>query len=129
MTEPMGAIFSQLSGIYSDRETADLYRDLKQLSEQYGPNFKILPAFPQANFLTNTPPPLPLDWVVNRETNGDNNLIYKKLKEKKPVIFIQKSFQAKIETDPELKVTRQILKQGSIAQETPNFWVVVNYEL
>ncbi len=129
MTEPMGAIFSQLSGIYSDRETADLYRDLKQLSEQYGPNFKILPAFPQANFLTNTPPPLPLDWVVNRETNGDNNLIYKKLKEKKPVIFIQKSFQAKIETDPELEVTRQILKQGSIAQETPNFWVVVNYEL
>ncbi len=129
MTEPMGAIFPQHSGIYSDRETADVYRDLKQLSEQYGPNFKTLPAFPQANFLTKTPPPLPLDWVVNRETNGDNALIYKILKEKRPVIFIQKSFQAKIETDPELEVTRRILKQGTVVQETSNFWVVINYEL
>lgn len=129
MTTSMGEIFPSLSGIYSDPESAVLYRELKQLREQYGPNFKVLPAFPQANFLTQTPPVLPLDWVVNRETNRDNSLVIKTLMDKKPFVFIQKSFQEKIENDPELELTRKILKQGTILQETPNFWVVQHYTL
>lgn len=129
MTEPMGVIFPKLSGVYSDRETSGLYQDLKQLAEQYGSNFKVLPAFSQANFLTNTSPPLPLDWVVNRETNSNNNLIVNELKEKGPVIFIQKSFKLKIESDPEMDLTRLILASGKIVQETSNFWVIMNYRL
>jgi len=125
----MGSIFPQLSGIYSDQETADLYLDLKRLAAKYGPNFKTLPAFPQANYLTKTPPPFPLDWVVNRETNGDNTLIFKDLKEKRPVIFIQKSFRDKIESDPELDVTRLLFQRDKVVEETPHFWVVMNYEL
>lgn len=128
MHEPMGAIFLQLSGIYSDRETAALYRDLKALSERYGPNFKTLPAFPQANFLAHSPPPLPLDWVVNRETNGDNSLVINNLRQKSPILFIQKSFREKIDSDPELEITRRLLKSGTIVEETPHFWVVGNYE-
>jgi hypothetical protein len=124
MTEPMGDIFPALSGIYSDRETADLYRDLKQLVQRYGPNFKTLPAFPHSNFLTKTYPPLPLDWVVNRETNGDNSLVVSNLQEKRPILFIQKSFQEKIASDPELEITRQALQQGKLLEETPHFWVV-----
>ena len=128
MTEEMGTIFPTLSGIYSDRETAELYQDLKALAVRYGPNFKVLPAFPQANFLTNTKPPLPLDWVVNRETNNNNTLVFKDLKEKIPIIFIQKAFQEKLKTDPELEVTRWIFDHGEIIAETPNFWVLTNYE-
>ncbi|MFN0174549.1 MAG: hypothetical protein ACKVU0_07885 [Saprospiraceae bacterium] len=120
----MGNIFPQLSGIYSDQETAALYLDLKRLAVKYGPNFKTLPAFPQANYLTKTAAPLPLDWVVNRETNGDNALIFKNLQEKQPVIFIQKSFSEKIESDPELEVTRLIFQKDKIVEETPHFWVV-----
>ncbi|MFN0214558.1 MAG: hypothetical protein ACKVT2_09920, partial [Saprospiraceae bacterium] len=127
MNQPMGAIFPQLSGIYSDAESAELYRDLKQLAERFGENFKTLPAFPQANFLTQTFPPLPLDWVVNRETNGDNNLVIKDLKGRRPVIFIQKSFREKIESDPELELTRKILQSGKILEETPHFWVLGSY--
>lgn len=129
MHESMGAIFPQLSGIYSDRETADLYRDLKGLVEKYGPNFKTLPAFPQANFLAHSPPPLPLDWVVNRETNGDNSLVIKNLIKNQPILFIQKYFREKIGSDPELEITRSLLKKGQILEETPHFWVVTNYEL
>ncbi len=129
MQESMGAIFPPLSGIYSDAGTAELYRDLKQLAEHYGPNFKTLPAFPQANFLAKTHPPLPLDWVVNRETNGDNTMIIKNLNEKQPVIFVQKSFQDKIDQDPELEVTRQIMQRGKIIEETDHFWVIGNYTL
>lgn len=128
MLEPMGAIFPPLSGIYSDRETAELYRDLKALTKRYGPNFKTLPAFPQANFLTHSPPPLPLDWVVNRETNGDNSLVIKNLREIHPILFIQKSFREKIDSDPEMEITQMLLKSGTILEETPHFWVVDNYE-
>ena len=129
MTEAMGPIFPQLSGIYSDPETAGLYKDLKVLSGRYGPQIKILPAFPQANFLTHTRPPLPLDWVVNRETNGHNQGVFNDLKEKSPVIFIQKAFQEKLKTDPELEVTRWLFEHGQIIDETPNFWVITNYNL
>ena len=129
MQVPMGTIFPALSGIYSDPETAELYRDLKQLAERYGPNFKTLPAFPQANFLTKTTPPLPLDWVVNRETNGDNTLIFKNLTVKQPVVFIQKSFGEKIESDPEMEVTRRIFQSGKVVEETKFFWVIENYTL
>ncbi len=124
MQTELGSIFPQLSGVYSDETSAMLYRDLKQLAERYGPNFTVLPAFPQANFLTKTPPPLPLDWVVNRETNRDNNLIYSALENKKPIIFIQKSFQSSLETDPELEVTRQVFQQFTLVEETPHFWVM-----
>jgi hypothetical protein len=128
MTEAMGEIFPRLSGIYSDPETAELYKDLKVLAARYGPNFKTMPAFPQANFLTNTRPVLPLDWVVNRETNNDNQLVFKDLKEKHPIVFIQKAFQEKWKTDAELEVTRWLFEHGEIIAETPGFWVLTNYE-
>lgn len=124
MQVPMGSIFPQLSGIFSDSETADLYRDLKQLSQRYGPGIKTLPAFSQASFLTQTYPPLPLDWVVNRETNSNNSLIFKCLEEKKPILLIQKAFLEKIKTDPELALTNQVLLQGELLEETPNFLVI-----
>ncbi|MEY3194350.1 MAG: hypothetical protein RIQ78_447, partial [Bacteroidota bacterium] len=106
MTEPMGDIFPALTGIYSDTTTVALYRDLKTLAEKYGPNFKVLPAFPQANYLTGTPPPLPLDWVVNRETNSDNKLIFKDLNDKNPIVFLEKTYLEVLPTDPELTVSR-----------------------
>jgi hypothetical protein len=124
MMEPMGRIFPALSGIYSDQETAALYRDLQQLADRYGPDFKTLPAFPQANFLTRTTPPLPLDWVVNRETNGMNEWIYKLWNRPHLYFFIQKSFREKIGTDPELEVSRQVFERGKIMEETPYFYVV-----
>lgn len=126
MTESMGSIFPKLSGIYSDPETAELYQDLKQLANRYGPNFKTLPAFPQANFLCGAPPPLPLDWVVNRETNGDNTMVYHSLEKIRPVIFLQKAFRAKIESDPELEVSRRIFEQYKLVAESPHFWIFKN---
>jgi hypothetical protein len=119
----MATIFPQLGGIYSDQETADLYQSLKDLAVRY-PNFKTLPAFPQANFLTKTTPPLPLDWVVSRETNSDNQLIFRQFEKKAPVLLVQKTFADKIQTDPELAVTREFFRRGQILEETPHFWVL-----
>lgn len=124
MTVHLGAVFPKLSGIYSSPQTQELYQDLKALATKYGSNFSVLPAFPQANYLTGAKPPLPLDWVVNRETNGDNILIYKKIKELKPLIFVERIYLEKIQTDPELSLTKDVLETGTRLEETAHFVVL-----
>lgn len=123
MRANLGEIFPQLGGIYSTSAKAQFYSDLKNLAARY-PNFKTLPAFPQANFLTKTRPPLPLDWVVKRETNEDNTLIFKSLRENQPILFIEKKYASKIQTDSEMTLTRDLLNSGTVLDETLNFWVV-----
>ncbi len=124
MTAKMGVVFPKLTGIYSSPETQALYQELKELTLQHGPNFSVLPAFPQANYLTDTRPPLPLDWVVNRETNGDNKLIYNMIKEYKPLIFIEKAYLEKMPDDPELSFTKDVMAHGEKLVETEHFLVI-----
>jgi hypothetical protein len=123
MDQDLGRVFPSLRGIYSDKETAERYSELKILADRY-PNFAVLPAFPQANYLSQTYPPLPLDWVVNRETNGNNRLIEEAIKQKKPVLFLQKSFLEKIPADPELSLTRYHLETGQRLEENQYFIVI-----
>ena len=125
MHENMGVVFPALSGIYSNRETFELYRDLKTLAQRYGPWIKTLPAFPQANFLTQTAPPLPLDWVVEREMQAGRDQVGRVLEERKPVLLIEKRYLQALRTDPELALARRYFKQGRVVKETAFFWVVV----
>jgi hypothetical protein len=124
MTIPLGDIFPRLSGIYSDSETAARYRELKRLTEKYGVNFTVLPAFPQANYLTNTYPLLPLDWIVNRETNGDNYLIYNALNTYRPVCFVERNYQEKWLVEEQLQVTRRVVESGKLLERTTFFDVI-----
>lgn len=125
LREDMGGIFPSLTGIRSDAQTAALYRELRSFQEKYGPNYAVLPSFPQAHFLGKTAPTLPLGWVVNRETNGDNFMIFRTLEDKKPIIFLEKSYtRARIEQDPELAVTRWVLTHGKVLEEGAFFWVL-----
>jgi hypothetical protein len=125
MDVPMGGIFPALDGLRSDEATAALYRDLKNLAERYGPGFKTLPAFPQANFLTRTPPPLPLDWVVRRETNGHFHPVMEALQKNRPVLFIEKRYARALGDDPELAFVRTLRDRGRLVEETPHFWVLL----
>lgn len=124
MTAGLGQIFPALNGIYSTPEKRLLYADLKNLAARY-PVFKTLPAFPQANFLTGTKPPLPLDWVVRRETNGDDQPLWNAVKEARPVFFVEKGAEAKIASDPELVFARAVLEKATILEETTYFRVMM----
>lgn len=127
MDTPLATVFPRLGGICSRRETAALYLDLKNLAARY-PVFKTLPSFPLANYLTGTPPPLPLDWVVKRETgpafSEPENPVTAALRKNEPVLLIEKRYAGQIETDPELSLARRLLHEGSIIDETPHFRVV-----
>lgn len=126
MTAHLGAVFPKLSGIYSDPQTAMLYRELRDLAKRYPQNFKTLPAFPLANYLTDSYPPLPLDWVVLREMGAGQPLVESALLQKKPVLFIEKNYLARLESDPELKMTFDMLKDGMVVEETDFFIVIQN---
>ncbi|MBX2889815.1 MAG: hypothetical protein KF734_02695 [Saprospiraceae bacterium] len=123
MTAHFGDVFPALHGIYTTQEKMLLYRDLKNLAVRY-PNFKTLPAFPQANFLTRTRPPLPLDWVVEREMGQNNALVLRNLKENEPVLFVEKKYADKIKSDPEMRLTHEVMDKGVRLEETLYFWVL-----
>jgi hypothetical protein len=123
MTRNMGEVFPKLSGIYSDSATYNRYDDLKRLAHKYGENFSVLPAFPLANYLTNSTPPLPLDWVVKREMAGQESLVWKALLEKRPILLLEKNYLNKIETDPELALTKAIFAEWTTLEESPFFIV------
>ena len=120
----LGDIFPKLNGIYSSTETAALYRELHDLAARYGPDFKTLPAFPQSNYLTGTHPPLPLDWVAAREIHTGTDQVKQSLQRQNPVLFIEKSYGSRLNTDPELQLTLECLIKGKIVEETVHFWVV-----
>ena len=110
MTEDLGSVFSPLTGICSDTATVSLYSDLKELDARYHGQYAVLPSFPYASFLTGSTPPLPLDWVVSRETNGKNGLVYEKLTNCRYVLLEANYFPG-VKTDPELEVCRMVLQE------------------
>ena len=124
MTEHLGDVFPALGGVYSSPQTAALYRDLADLARRHGPNCTVLPAFPQANFLTDTPPPLPLDWVVAREMGAHRTFVGAAAARSSPVFFIEKTHVAQLGTDPEMAFANAVWKNSRVVEETAFFWVV-----
>ncbi len=123
MTYKMEEIFPKLKYIYSDQDTYDKYADLKNLNVKYGDDFKTLPSFPLSNYLTNTNSPLPLDWVFNAETNGQNNQIYQALENFNGYIFMEKAYIDKIENMPKYEVSKYVLTHYKLVEKTPNFFI------
>ncbi len=123
MTVHLGAIFPRLTGIYSSPETAGLYRDLAMLHQRYGDRFAVLPAFPQANYLCDSRPLLPLDWVVQRETGGRQNLLEEVALRENPYFLVEKSWRYRLDTDPELAFTRQIVQRATLIDSSDHFTV------
>lgn len=72
----VGEIFPQLYGIQVGKEMYEKCVELKSLSEKYPNDFTVLPAFPLANYLTQTSNPLDIDWAHNAEIGGIKRLPY-----------------------------------------------------
>jgi hypothetical protein len=68
-----GDVFPRLSYIYTGPYLYNKCSELKELSGEYEGAFAVLPAFPLAHYLTDTPPSLPLDWAHNVEMVFEHN--------------------------------------------------------
>ena len=89
-TKDMGELFPKASFIKADPDTYDRYKEMKELVEKYGDNFKTLPCVPMSNYLTNTRSPLPLDWPSDFELPGDWKEVAKKLDASDATVFFFK---------------------------------------
>lgn len=119
----LGDTFPKLSGIYSDKMTAAKYLELKNLAAAWPGPKAVLPIFGQADFVLDQVPVLPTNWLVNRETAGHNELVFKTLAEKRPVLFIDKAYADVLFADPEYAVTADILRRQKMVGEAEFFWI------
>jgi len=128
MKYAMSEVFPKLKGIRSNQATYDKYHELKLLHQKYGPVFKTLPAFPLANYLTNTASPFPLDWVISVETNQHNETLIDKVDDGGIAFFIEKEYEGKIKGNPRYEVTEYIMEHYQRVEETGYFYVYVSVE-
>jgi hypothetical protein len=89
-THQMGDLFPKASHIWCDNRSWDVYSELRELVDRYGPNFKTLPNVPLANYLTSTKPPIPLDWVSDYELPGEWRDIALDLDRSGATVFVRK---------------------------------------
>lgn len=123
LNQELSILFPKLKHIYSDPATFEKYRELKSLRQKYGDLFKTMPSFPLSNYLTKTKSPLPLDWVFNSETNGQNGAIYEIIKKREVHFFIEKEALKTIENNYRYEVSKYILENLEQIDETNYFLV------
>ena len=70
----VGEVFPQLYGIQVGETMYEKCVELRSLSQKYPTDFTVLPAFPLANYLTQTTNPLGIDWAHNAEIGGIKRL-------------------------------------------------------
>ncbi|MGC8741507.1 MAG: hypothetical protein ACP5UB_08620 [Candidatus Sumerlaeaceae bacterium] len=87
---PMGTIFKKASFIWADERSWRCYSELAALTKRYGTNFKTLPNVPLANYLTNTIPPIPVDWVEDYELPGEWRDVALELDRSGAVVFLRR---------------------------------------
>ncbi len=87
----MDKVFPRLAFIKSDKQTFTEYTELKNLADQYGNNFKTLPGVPLANFLTNTIPPIGVDWALDIEVNFHTDVIIDQLNKSNCYVFVERN--------------------------------------
>lgn len=119
----LGSVFPSLTGIYSTPETLAQYRELRDLAHRY-PNFKTVPAFPSAHFLTHTRPPLALDWLIDEEIGAAAPLVKKTFVAQRPVLFLERAYLPGLYTAPHLKMVQHLLTNTSELERTPHFIVL-----
>ncbi len=87
----LGDLFPKASHIWCDERSWQTYSELAELVKKYGKNFKTLPNIPLANYLTNTKPPIPLDWVADYELPGEWRDVALQLNKSGAVVFLRRT--------------------------------------
>jgi hypothetical protein len=124
-----GEIFPQLAFHSIGKENADKLRELKQLAISH-PQFTVMPAMPQAHYLTQTQNPFPWDWehnaeVVIADTQAVINQFLSPSQGSRIAVFVQKDHTIEFEREGKYGtwLTRYIRAHWKKEQETLYFEV------
>lgn len=123
-----GAIIPRMSGVLIDRENAEMLRELKALREKYGPNYKTLPAFPQAYYLLGDKPALNAEWLQDWEIANDVDKVYQDLVDRDVIVFFERSQLDTLEPDRHARtrysVPARVRQNWRQIDATPHFVVL-----
>ena len=125
----LGDHFPKLNFVYTNSTLYEKYGEVKTLHEVYGDNFTVLPALPLANYLTNTKPPISIDWAHDAEIAYEYGLErnLNELESRRPTVFVDKVNGPK-EAYDEIKqyrslLTKHVLDNWIKVDETEHYYV------
>lgn len=119
----LSSISPKLTGIRSSAATNKKYEALLKWSHRYE-CFSVLPAFPQAHYLTGTVNPLPLDWLIRVEYNGQKDLILERLQQLDDcVLLIEKSYTPNPNQPQKFEIIDWVKSNWRLIDEDEDFWV------
>ena len=85
-----GQLYPKAGGVYVDEEMFAKLRELRELRERYGANYKTMPAFSLSYFLNNDFPLVPSDWLLDWQINAEVDKVYKFLLDRDIVVFMER---------------------------------------
>ncbi|MEO1627363.1 MAG: hypothetical protein AAFV25_19585, partial [Bacteroidota bacterium] len=110
MSCQLESVFPKLKGVRSSEATCDKYRSLAKWHQRYGDCYSVLPSFPLAHYLTDSQNPLPLDWVIRPEYNGQASYWQQVLDEfdKSCVLLLERSYEEDQLQTAKFEITQQV---------------------
>jgi hypothetical protein len=127
ITHDLGTVFPKLSCIYAGDEQYAHHVELKSLHARYGDNFTVLPSMPLANYLTNTRPPIQVDWAHDAEINYQVGIdrLTQTLETQRTYVFAMRTelYRATEEGHYRCSTLRHVLENWERIDSTSMFYV------
>lgn len=119
MTNSLASLFPKLSFNYTNKKTYEKYKELKQIINDNGSNFSVLPGMPMAHYITNTRPTLIADWMLDSDFRINTDFFVKDFLEKHPYIILEKETMSYYKSN----ISIEIIKKCTLIKEYKHFKV------
>ncbi len=123
-----GQVFKKADGVYVDAKMLGTMRDLRELRAKYGTNYRTLPGFPMAYYLTGDKPAFISEWLLDWQINARVEHVYNLLVENDLIVFFEKDQLDVVMPDAyeraRYSVPQMVRKNWKIVDETEYFVVM-----
>ena len=123
-----GDIFPKASGVMVDRQIYETLMDLRDLRAIYGPNYRVLPGFPHAYYLTNDKPAFPSEWLLDWQIINKFDEVYQMLLDRDVTVFMLRDQMYTEQADGYKRagytVPQMVRKRWRVVDETRHFVVM-----